>query len=101
MANSTLEVYEEIKEKLGDRGARILIEYLDSKIEKSAVTKLDLTNTENSLRNEMKDIENRLRTEIREIEYKMKLYFIGIAILIVVSNPKIIDFAARIFGLVK
>ena len=90
MANSTVEVYEELKSKIGDRGAKILIEYLDSKIEKTAVTKLDLTNVENSL-----------RTEIKEIDYKMKLYFLGIAVLIIITNPKIIDIAARVFGLIK
>ncbi len=158
MVVSTVDLYEKIKTKIGDEGARILIEYVDSKIEKEAVTKLDLKDTEDEvkseinrvevelrneinrvenelkseinrveveLRNEISRVENELKSEInrvevelrseinavkselrneinkidlkvKDLEWKMKLYFIIIGILIVVSNPKVLDLFGKL-----
>ena len=105
MANSTVEVYEELKSKIGEKGAKVLIEYVDNKIEKTAVTKLDLANVENSLRSELTSVENSLRSEfdkrITDLEWKMKFYFLAIGALIIFTNPKIIDLLLKILGVIK
>jgi len=74
MANSTVEVYEKIRVKLGEEEARALLDYVDARIEREAVTKLDLKETEDSLRSEMQkivgnvqEVENSLRSEMQKI----------------------------------
>jgi len=67
MANSTVEVYEKIRVKLGEEEARALLDYVDARIEREAVTKLDLKETEDSLRSEMQEMENGLRNDMQKI----------------------------------
>ena len=130
MANSTVEVYEKIRVKLGEEEARALLDYVDARIEREAVTKLDLKETEDSLRSEMQKIvgnvqevenslrsdmqkmenslrsdmqkmENSLRSEMKDIEWRSKLYFILIGALIIITNPKVLELIGRVMGLVR
>lgn len=90
----------------------------------------DLLRSENALREEISAVESRLRKEISglemafrqeisgvetrltqeinrldrritDMEWKMKLYFAVIAALIILTNPKVMEIAGRIFGFVK
>ena len=130
MANSTVEVYEKIRVKLGEEEARALLDYVDARIEREAVTKLDLKETEDSLRSEMQKIvgnvqevenslrsdmqkmenslrsdmqkmENSLRSEMKDIEWRSKLYFILIGALIIITNPKVLELIGRVMGFVR
>ena len=130
MANSTVEVYDKIRVKLGEEESRALLDYVDARIEKEAVTKLDLKETEESIRNDMQEMENSLRSdmqkiagnmqemesslrsdmqkmesslrsEIRDIEWRSKLYFILLGALIIVTNPKVLELIGRVIGLIK
>ena len=130
MANSTVEVYEKIRVKLGEEEARALLDYVDARIEREAVTKLDLKETEDSLRSEMQEMENGLRSdmqkivgnvqemenslrsdmqkmenslrgEMKDIEWRSKLYFILIGALIIITNPKVLELIGRVMGFVR
>jgi len=130
MANSTVEVYEKIRVKLGEEEAKALLDYVDARIEREAVTKLDLKETEDSLRSEMQKIvgnvqevenslrsdmqkmenslrsdmqkmENSLRSEMKDIEWRSKLYFILIGALIIITNPKVLELIGRVMGFVR
>lgn len=164
--NLAVAVYEKLKSKIGEDGASTILDYIDSKVEETAVTKLDLTKVENSLgieihnlgaeirrvegklgteiqrvegklevgiqgvrseiqrleikfeaeiqrvenkldvaiqqlRAEMREMEARLRAEIRDGQWKMKLYFVAIGALIIITNPRVMDMLGTLLGIIK
>ncbi|MEW5766736.1 MAG: hypothetical protein AB1797_03805 [bacterium] len=101
--NLAVAVYEKLKPKIGEDGANALLDYVDSKIEETAVTKLDLTKTENNLgveihnlgskiqglegkleveiqgvKSEIKGLEGKLEAEIQRVEGKLEAEIQGI-----------------------
>ncbi|MEW5766734.1 MAG: hypothetical protein AB1797_03795 [bacterium] len=77
--NLAVAVYEKLKPKIGEDGANAIVDYVDSKIEETAVTKLDLMTVENNLGTEIQKVENNLgveihnlRTEIQRVENKLE-----------------------------
>ncbi|MDI6794061.1 MAG: hypothetical protein QME81_14570 [bacterium] len=143
--NSAVAVYEKLRPTVGEEGARVLVEYVDSKIEKTAVTKLDLEQVNNTLRAQIIEVEKRLEAKIADVEnrleakiagvesrleakitevdnnlraliaevekrleariitleWKMKLYFLALGALIIITNPKIMDLLAKLLGIIK
>ena len=72
MANSTIEVYDKIRVKLGEDESRALLDYVDARIEKEAVTKLDLKETEDSIGSDMQEMENSLRSDMQEMKNSLR-----------------------------
>ena len=108
MAVTAVEIYKALSGKLGDREAELLVEFVESSVKEAAATKEDLLRSQTVLREEIVGSENRLREEIHrldrritDMEWKMKLYFAVIAALIILTNPKVMEIAGRIFGFVK
>ena len=95
--NSTVEVYEKLKATVGTEGAKALVEYVDSKVEREAVTKVDLNNVETSLRAEIKEVEVRLKM----LEREMRIYFIIITLFIFLNNQRALDILIKILGIAK
>ncbi|MCG6552317.1 MAG: hypothetical protein L7F77_08315 [Candidatus Magnetominusculus sp. LBB02] len=82
----TMGLYRLLKDKLGDQETKALVEAFEEVAEqakKEVATKADL-----------------LLVETR-LEVKLRLYFIILAILFLITNPKAIDMLSKLLGLVK
>ncbi|MDI6791986.1 MAG: hypothetical protein QME81_03845 [bacterium] len=66
--NLAVAVYEKLKLKVGEDGAVAILDYVDSKVEETAVTKLDLAKVESSLGSEIQRVESSLGSEIQGVE---------------------------------
>jgi hypothetical protein len=108
MSVTAVELYKALSGKIGDREAELLVEFVESSVKEAAVTKEDLLRSEAALREEISGFKkefreeiNRLDRRITDLEWKMKLYFAVIAALIILTNPKVMEIAGRVFGFVK
>jgi hypothetical protein len=108
MSVTAVELYKALSGKIGDREAELLVEFVESSVKEAAVTKEDLLRFEAALREEISGFKkefreeiNRLDRRITDLEWKMKLYFAVIAALIILTNPKVMEIAGRVFGFVK
>lgn len=72
--NLAVAVYEKLKPKIGEDGASALLDYVDSKVEETAVTKLDLTKAENNLEVEI----HNLGTKMQRVEGKLEVEMQGV-----------------------
>lgn len=86
METLTLKLHDRLKEKLGAEDATLLIEFIDEKVKGEVATKEDIS---------------KLDKRISDLEWKLKLYFILLAVLIVFTNPNAIELLGRILGLIK
>ena len=128
---SAIEVYEAIKDRLGTEGARKLLDHIDRQLgdrvatkedlrylREQMATKGDLTRLReqmatkddlNYLREQMatKDDLNYLREQMAtkedliKLEWRFKLYIILLAVLIIITNPRVIELFGRIIGIVR
>ena len=69
---AVLELYEKLKPKLGEEEARALLEFVEVSVERKAVTKEDLQQTELTLRDELRRIDQALRDELRRIDQALR-----------------------------
>ncbi|MBF0457486.1 MAG: hypothetical protein HQK99_06285 [Nitrospirae bacterium] len=93
----TIELCTLLRDKLGDNETKALIEAIDEATEqakKEAATKADIAALKSELKSDMLLIEARLDAKIR-------LYFIILAFLYLLTNPKAIDLLSKLLGLVK
>ena len=93
----TIELYTLLKDKLGEQETKALIEAIDEVTEqakKEAATKADIAALKSELKSDILLLETRL-------EAKIRLYFILLALLFLITNPKAIDLLSKLMGLVK
>ena len=88
-----IKLYERLKEKLGSEEATLLIDFIDERVKGEVATKEDI----HGLKEEI----HRLDKRISDLEWKLKLYFILLAVLIVITNPGALEFFGKIIGVVK
>lgn len=93
MQTVAIKLYERLKEKLGSEEATLLIDFIDERVKGGVATKEDI----HGLKEEIHLIDKR----ISDLEWKMKLYFILLAVLIVITNPGALEFFGKIIGVVK
>ena len=86
MPISPVELYEQLKPRLGEDETKSLIEYMDAKVKGEVATKEDLLL-----------LENRLREEI----WKLRVLVIVVLVLVVVLNPKVVELVGKIFEVAK
>jgi len=112
---SSIDVYKALKGKIGDEPARLLIEYIDSAIKDNVATKQDIASLRQemlqdiaSLRAEMlQDIASlreemlKMRVELKDEVWKLKLYLILLAVLIVITNPTVLELFGKLVGVIK
>ena len=153
---NAVEVYEVLREKIGEEGAKSLIRYVDEKIERRVATKDDLEKSELSLKNYIDTVRSDLEKQINSVKYdlekqinsvrsdlekqinsvrsdlekqidtvrfelerrldtikadlekriassdwKTRLYFAVLAVLIVVTNPKVLELVGKVLGIAK
>lgn len=70
--NLAVAVYEKLKLKVGEDGAVAILDYVDSKVEETAVTKLDLARVESSLGTEIQKVESNLGVEIHNLRVEIQ-----------------------------
>ena len=63
-----LELYEELKAKLGEKEAKDLVEFVQESVERGAASKEDVRNSEVALREEMHQMEAGLREDMHQME---------------------------------
>lgn len=63
-----LELYEELKPRLGEKEARDLLEYVREAVEKGTATKEDIVRSEASTREEMQKLKAFVKEEIQHLE---------------------------------
>ncbi len=93
METLTLKLYDRLKEKLGAEEATLLIEFIDLKVRGEVATKEDVAKLDKRITD--------LDKGITDLEWKLKLYFILLAVLIIFTNPKALELFGRIPGLIK
>ena len=69
---TVLELYEKLKPKLGEEGARALLEFVEVSAERKAATKEDLQRMELALREELHHVDQALREELRRVDQALR-----------------------------
>lgn len=85
----TIELYTMLKDKLGEAESKALVETIGEtscKCREDGATKADIA---------------RLEGKMDAIEWKMKLYFIALLFVILLTSPKALDLAGKLLGLAK
>ncbi|MBF0320692.1 MAG: hypothetical protein HQL01_12910 [Nitrospirae bacterium] len=93
----TMELYILLKDKLGEQETKALIEAFDEVTEqakKEVATKADIAALKSELKSDILLVETRL-------EAKIKLYFMLLALLFLMTNPKAIELLSKLLGMVK
>ncbi len=67
---------------------------LEARIGRDVATKVEVTVTRSELKQEISNF----RTEFKEETWKLRLSIILLAVLIVLTNPKVIDLIGKLFG---
>lgn len=100
----TIELYTLLKDKLGDKETKALIEAIDESTEqatKEAATQADIA----ALKSDIAALKSELKSDMLLIEARLdariRLYFIVLAFLYLLTNPKAIDLLSKLLGLVK
>lgn len=93
METLTIKLYDRLKEKLGAEDATLLIEFIDEKVKGEVATKEDIAKLDKRI--------TELDKRITDLEWKLKLYFILLAVLIIFTNPKALELLGRVLGLIK
>jgi hypothetical protein len=99
LANA-IEVYELLKSKIGEQEAKALLRFIEEKPlrfmpEEAArwlATKEDLAKLKEDL--------TKLEVAIREEIWRTRLYLVAIGALIILTNPKVLEFLGRLLGIV-
>lgn len=68
---SQIEIYEALKDKLGENEAKLLIEYIESK-KKEVATKEDIMRLEQSTKEDIQRLEQFVKEEIRRLEKRVE-----------------------------
>ena len=104
MPLSPVELYEQLKPRLGEDETKALIEYVDGKIRGEVATKEDLHLLKEEVLLIKADLEKQiqgLRAEFKEEIWKLRILVIVVLILQIVLNPKVVELIGRILGVVK
>jgi ribosomal protein L9 len=92
-----MELYRLLKDKLGEQETKALIEAFEEVTEqakKEVATKADISALKSELKSDILLVETRL-------EAKIRLYFIILALLFLITNPKAMDLLSKLIGLAK
>ncbi len=115
MSMGPVDLYEQLKPKLGEDESKALIDYMDEKVRREVATKEDLlilkSDLEKQIQDAKSDLEKQiqgvnggvqtLRGEMKDDIWKLRVLVIVVLVLEIVLNPKIVAFIGKIFGLVK
>ncbi len=69
--------------------------------EKIAAVKEDLAKLEGRLNERITAVEGRLNERLTTMDWKMRIYFLILLSVMLLTNPKALDLIAKLFGLVK
>ncbi|MEO5358185.1 MAG: hypothetical protein H7844_12940 [Nitrospirae bacterium YQR-1] len=116
----TLKIYERLKDaELSEKAAKEIAEVIKEttdfssgmkteikeELSKDLATEGNLQLVETRLSGEITKVETRLSGEMKvlksDLEWKMKLYFLVLAFLIILSNPRALDLISKLLGIVK
>ena len=115
MPISPVELYEQLKPRLGEDETKSLIEYMDAKVNGEVATKEDLLLLKSDLQKEMQGIRVEMqgirselkeeiqgvRAEFKEEIWKLRVLVIVVLVLVVVLNPKVVELVGKIFEVAK
>jgi hypothetical protein len=107
----TIELYNILRDKIGDEGSMAIVEALEDvseKVKAEAATKADLelletklTNEITFVRGEIKSVRDELKNDIKSVRSDIKFYFIVLLFVMLLTNPKAIDLLAKLLGILK
>jgi len=115
-AIDTLKIYERLrKANLGDDAAKEIAEVIKEASDSSSVikteikeelskelsTKSDLLLVETRLSGEIKRLDDKIDNGLKNIRLEMKLYFLLLSFLIILTNPRALDLISKLLGIVK
>ena len=104
MSMGPVDLYEQLKPKLGEDESKALIDYMDEKVRREVATKEDLLILKSDLEKQIQGVNGgvqTLRGEMKDDIWKLRVLVIVVLVLEIVLNPKIVAFIGKIFGLVK
>lgn len=93
MQTATIKLYEKLKEKLGREETTLLIDFIDERVKGEVATKEDI----HGLKEEIHQLDKR----ISDMEWKLKLYFILLGILVIITSPNALEFFGKVIGIVR
>lgn len=126
---SALKVYETLRGKIGEEESRTLIEWVEESIESGAATKADIAVLQERMatkadltalkegmttkvdlegmatKADLEVLKERMATKadiaaLKDEIWKLRLALLGIAILIVATNPKVIEILGKLLGII-
>jgi hypothetical protein len=122
----TIEIYNALKDRLGEEQTRLLLKYIEEASRANVATKEDLLTTESglvaeiakvredmgkletALRREMAQMEIRLREDLHKLrdelkseDFKIKTILYVLIVLLLITNPKLVELLGRVLGIIK
>ncbi|MBF0566593.1 MAG: hypothetical protein HQK89_15305 [Nitrospirae bacterium] len=104
----TIELYNILKDTIGEEGSRAIVETFEEVAKES---KVDYKDDLKAIKDDIKDIrqnmvtKTELKTDLKlletKLDAKMRLYFLILLFAMFITNPKAIDLFAKLLGLVK
>lgn len=114
-AVETIEIYNALKERLGEEPTRLLMKYIGEASMANVATKEDLLTTQTNLlaavakaREELAKQEtawreeiHKLRDELRAETFKLRTILYILIVLLLITNPKLIELLGKVLGIIK
>jgi hypothetical protein len=106
----TIELYDMLKVKLGEAETKVLIDTIEEagnsagieyKDDLKAIRAEMATKAETATKAEVAELRAEMRGEFKSLRLEMKLYFLILIFVVLLTNPRAMDFIARLFGIVK
>ncbi len=98
---TTIELYEKFKQKIGGEEAKLLIEYIDSRITREVATKADIAEMKSDTKADIAELRLELKLEIERLERRFTIYFLILLFVILATNPKLLEILGTLLGIVK
>ncbi|MEO5358506.1 MAG: hypothetical protein H7844_14595 [Nitrospirae bacterium YQR-1] len=112
---TTIDLYTILRDRLGEDGSRAIVEALEDAKKESKTeykdylhaiildmtTKADLRTDVTRLEAKIEKFDTEMKGEFKNIRLEMKLYFLVLAFLIILSNPRALDLISKLLGIVK
>lgn len=115
IAIDTLKIYERLKAAdLNEKAAKEIAEVFKDASESTTIkredllgdvaTKADVSSVRTEIaevKGEIRRIEGKLEGELKTVRLEMKMYFLILLFVIILSNPKALEIIGKLLGLVK
>jgi hypothetical protein len=93
-----------LREKLGDEASEAFVDIINKvggESKKELATKADIAALKSELKSDIFSLKSDILLIETRLDAKIRLYFIILAFLVLLTNPKAIDLLSKLIGIVK